>query len=120
VVEAFSAICAWHLLFQGCAAPWVVGDYFNRLPRPLDAIGWNSLLAPMEQYGNTSTYNLENVLLQNIKRSDYYTKQASNVDNWEDLVDEIYYRCVASSSRGTHVHCLWVTVQRATAQRASI
>lgn len=46
-----------------------------------------------EQYGNTSTYNLENVLRQNILTSTYYQKTAVPIEQWQDLVDEIYYRC---------------------------
>ncbi|KAL6781571.1 hypothetical protein ACKKBF_B08550 [Auxenochlorella protothecoides x Auxenochlorella symbiontica] len=44
-----------------------------------------------EQYGNTSTYNLENVLRQNILTSTYYQKTAVPIEQWQDLVDEIYY-----------------------------
>lgn len=44
----------------------------------------------MPQYGNTTTYNLENVLKQNIVNSDYYNKSCIQINNWSDLVDEIY------------------------------
>ncbi|KAL4854361.1 Pre-mRNA splicing factor SR-like 1 [Chlorella vulgaris] len=44
----------------------------------------------MEQYGNTSTFNLESVLLQNIKRSQYWEKRAKDIADYDELVDEIY------------------------------
>jgi hypothetical protein len=47
----------------------------------------------MEQYGNTTTYNLESVLLQNIKRSLYWERRAKNIVDWNELVDEIFERC---------------------------
>lgn len=46
----------------------------------------------LEQYGNTSTYNFENVLRQNVLTSSYYHQSAAGLDNWQDLVDQIYYR----------------------------
>lgn len=45
----------------------------------------------MEQHGNTTTYNLESVLRQNILNSDYYTKTVVNLTSWQDVVDEIFY-----------------------------
>lgn len=44
----------------------------------------------MQQYGNTTTYNLESVLLQNIKNSHFYIKKALDLDNVHELIDEIY------------------------------
>lgn len=44
----------------------------------------------MEQYGNTSTYNMESVLVQNIKSSPYYVKKAMDLDNAHEIIDEIY------------------------------
>ena len=44
----------------------------------------------MEQYGNTSTFNLENVLVQNIKNSHYYIKKALDLENVHEVIDEIY------------------------------
>ena len=44
----------------------------------------------MEQYGNVSTYNIESVLVQNIKESHYFVKQAMDCDTVYDLIDEIY------------------------------
>ena len=45
----------------------------------------------MEQYGNTTTYNIENVLYQNIIQSEYYTKTCMKLETWEAIVDEIFY-----------------------------
>ncbi|GLC44368.1 hypothetical protein PLESTB_000476900 [Pleodorina starrii] len=44
----------------------------------------------MEIYGSSTTYNLENVLRQNILGSDYYRQTCSTLNNWSDIVDEIY------------------------------
>jgi hypothetical protein len=44
----------------------------------------------MEQYGNTTTYNLENVLYQNIKTSLYWNRRAKDIADYDELVDEIY------------------------------
>jgi pre-mRNA-splicing factor 38B len=44
----------------------------------------------MQQYGNTTTFNLESVLLQNIKNSHFYIKKALDLDNVHELIDEIY------------------------------
>lgn len=44
----------------------------------------------LEQYGSTTTYNLENVLYQNIVNSDYYTKTCEQLLTWDQIVDEIY------------------------------
>lgn len=44
----------------------------------------------MEQYGNQNTYNVENVLRQNILSSQYYEKRCQSLDTWDAVVDEIY------------------------------
>ena len=44
----------------------------------------------MEQHGNTTTFNLENVLYQNIQRSLYYTESCAELENVEQCIDEIY------------------------------
>ncbi|GAX83496.1 hypothetical protein CEUSTIGMA_g10921.t1 [Chlamydomonas eustigma] len=44
----------------------------------------------MEQYGNATTFNVENVLRQNILSSEYYNKTCGELISWEDVVDEIY------------------------------
>lgn len=44
----------------------------------------------MEIYGSSATYNLENVLRQNILGSDYYRQTCASLNNWSDIVDEIY------------------------------
>jgi len=50
----------------------------------------------MEQYGNISTFNLESVLVQNIKSSHYYIKKALDLDTVLDVIDEIYESCVGA------------------------
>lgn len=42
------------------------------------------------QYGNATTFNLENVLKKNIVDSDYYNKSCLQLMSWSDVVDEIY------------------------------
>ena len=44
----------------------------------------------MEQYGNTTTFNLESVLLQNIKRSQYWEKRVGAIMDVAELIDEIW------------------------------
>lgn len=44
----------------------------------------------MELYGNTSTYNLENVLRQNVTACDYYRNDCAALPNWQAVIDEIY------------------------------
>ncbi|GIL42841.1 hypothetical protein Vafri_697 [Volvox africanus] len=44
----------------------------------------------MEIYGSDTTYNLENVLRQNILGSDYYRQTCTSLNNWSDIVDEVY------------------------------
>lgn len=45
----------------------------------------------MELYGNQTTFNVENVLRQNILNSEYFRKTCSQLSSWEEVVDEIYY-----------------------------
>ena len=45
----------------------------------------------MEQYGNTSTYNMESVLRKNIVDSEYYRDTCMKLTTWGQVVDEIYY-----------------------------
>lgn len=44
----------------------------------------------MEQHGNTTTFNLENVLYQNIQTSLYYRETCDKLTTWEHCVDEMY------------------------------
>eukprot|EP00955_Chlamydomonas_euryale_P036190 350372-Chlamydomonas_euryale.AAC.3 len=44
----------------------------------------------MEQYGNTTTFNVENVLRQNILSSQYFERRCQSLVTWEQVVDEIY------------------------------
>jgi hypothetical protein len=44
----------------------------------------------MEQHGNTTTYNVENVLRQNIQSSEYFSKTCQEMTVFEHIVDEIY------------------------------
>eukprot|EP00887_Chlorella_sp_A99_P006116 scaffold22.g6116.t1 len=44
----------------------------------------------MEQYGNQTTYNMEPVLLSNIKSCQYWAASAMQLDTVEEIVDEIY------------------------------
>lgn len=46
--------------------------------------------ATMELWGNTSTFNLEQVLRQNIVSSEYYRGTCMQLTNWAEVVDEIY------------------------------
>lgn len=52
----------------------------------------------LEQYGNTTTYNLETVLRENIIRSQYWEKTCLDLEGWQEVVDEVYYRWVSSSA----------------------
>ena len=45
----------------------------------------------MEQYGNTTTYNVESVLQKNIVASEYYRQTCMKLTTWEEVVDEIFY-----------------------------
>lgn len=75
----------------------------------------------LEQYGNTSTFNLENVLRQNILTSSYYKQSALPIDNWADLVDEIYYRCALAGARvQARCRALRMSVQSSTFSRPSL
>ena len=44
----------------------------------------------MEQYGNQGTYNVESVLQKNIVGCEYYNKTCVKLDNWNQVIDEIY------------------------------
>lgn len=44
----------------------------------------------LEQYGNTTTYNLEPVLVQNIKRSLFWERRAQYIADVPELIDVIY------------------------------
>ncbi|KAI8475811.1 MAG: PRP38 family-domain-containing protein, partial [Monoraphidium minutum] len=44
----------------------------------------------MEIYGNPTTFNVENVLRQNITASDYYRNDCAALPNWKAVIDEIY------------------------------
>ena len=43
----------------------------------------------MEIYGNATTFNIENVLRQNILGCDYYRNDCGRLESWRDVVDEI-------------------------------
>ncbi|KAK9909028.1 hypothetical protein WJX75_006237 [Coccomyxa subellipsoidea] len=45
----------------------------------------------LEQYGNTTTYNVESVLQKNIANSEYFRDTCTKLSTWEEVVDEIYY-----------------------------
>ena len=45
----------------------------------------------MEQYGNTSTFNVESVLSKNVTGSEYWRRTASKLATVESLIDQIYY-----------------------------
>lgn len=45
----------------------------------------------MEQYGNTTTYNVESVLQKNIVNSEYFRDTCMKLSTWEEVVDEIFY-----------------------------
>ena len=49
------------------------------------------MAATMEIYGNTATFNVENVLKQNIVGSDYYRNDCMRLLSWSEVIDEIYY-----------------------------
>jgi pre-mRNA-splicing factor 38B len=44
----------------------------------------------MEIYGNASTFNLENVLRQNITACEYYRRDCTALADWQSVIDEIY------------------------------
>lgn len=44
----------------------------------------------MEQYGNQGSYNIESVLHKNITGCEYYNKTCAKLENWTQIVDEIY------------------------------
>ena len=44
----------------------------------------------MEQYGNTASYNVESVLHKNVVGSEYYNKTCIKLEDWGQVVDEIW------------------------------
>lgn len=50
----------------------------------------------MEQYGNVKTFNIDSVIVQNIKGSLYYAKNALDLDTAYELIDEIFEKCAHS------------------------
>ena len=46
---------------------------------------------PMEQYGNTSTFNVESVLSKNATGSEYWRRTASRLASVDSVVDQIYF-----------------------------
>jgi pre-mRNA-splicing factor 38B len=44
----------------------------------------------MEIHGSKETFNVENVLRQNIVNSDYYRNTCMQLTCWEEIIDEIY------------------------------
>jgi len=64
--------------------------------------GSSFLKAGMEQYGNKATFNLESVLVKNIKDSLYYVKQALDLDHVHEVIDEIYEKCVTSTTSASN------------------
>ena len=42
-----------------------------------------------EQYGNTTTFNIESVLHKNIKDGEYFNKTCVKLTTFEELVDEV-------------------------------
>lgn len=43
----------------------------------------------MEQYGNTSTYNIETVLYQNVQNSEYFKNNCVKLSAIDELIDEV-------------------------------
>lgn len=46
----------------------------------------------MQQYGNQTTYNLETVLQQNIRNADFYKNDCLKLNNWTQVIDQIFYQ----------------------------
>lgn len=44
----------------------------------------------MEQYGNSTSYNFESVLRQNILNSDYFRNDCMKLTTWSELIDAVY------------------------------
>jgi pre-mRNA-splicing factor 38B len=44
----------------------------------------------MEIYGNAASFNLENVLKQNITACDYYRNDCTALEDWQSVIDEVY------------------------------
>ncbi len=60
------------------------------------------LSGAMEQYGNTSTYNIETVLYQNVQNSEYYKNNCVKLSAIDELIDEVRPR---RPSSGPARHC---------------
>lgn len=49
----------------------------------------------MEQYGNTSTFNIDSVIVRNIRTGSlYYTKSCQILEKPIEVIDEIFEKCV--------------------------
>lgn len=49
----------------------------------------------MEQYGNTSTFNIDSVIVRNIRTGSlYYTKSCQVLEKPVEVIDEIFEKCV--------------------------
>ena len=44
----------------------------------------------MEQYSTSATYNVESVLQKNVVGSEYYNKTCVKLEDWTQVVDEIW------------------------------
>lgn len=55
------------------------------------SVRWAALFynRSMEQYGNTTTFNIESVLHKNIKDGEYFNKTCVKLTTFEELVDEV-------------------------------
>ena len=52
-------------------------------------------LKKMEQYGNTSTFNIDSVIVRNIRTGSlYYTKSCQILEKPIEVIDEIFEKCV--------------------------
>jgi PRP38 family len=70
----------------------------------------------MQQYGNTTTFNIEKVLYQNAIDSLYFKNNCVKLSTFEELVDEVGDRAFAPAllpviriacTSGTHALHLW-------------
>lgn len=58
----------------------------------------------MEQYGNTSTFNIDSVIVRNIRTGSlYYTKSCQILEKPIEVIDEIFEKCVVPF---LYFHCL--------------
>jgi hypothetical protein len=44
-------------------------------------------------WGDSSTFHFNPLLLNNIKKSQYFQKCCRDIHDWNALVDEVYYQC---------------------------